>query len=895
MSSLERGCAPHAARTTSSVLVAVLLTAVSMCGAALAQDLGTAVERIEITGSNIKRAEAETAENVQVITAEQIQRSGQPTVADYLRTVSANFASFNETFTNSFAPGAGGIALRGLSQKNTLVLLNGRRIANFGFAQNLEDTFVDLNVLPLSAIDRIEILKSGAAAIYGSDATAGVVNVILKQNSTERGIEAGGSLTKDGGGATRDASLSLGFGNFASDNYNIFVTGSAFKRDELLESQRAYTQTQDFRNRPDGTLGWVQSNSYTNNLDPTVPQAAFPTCGTNGLPGQVVNLSNFPTSATGTTCAYNGASQISLIPGSERANLTTTANLKLTPSWTAFGDVFFSTVKTTTHQTPAALGSSSVAYDPASGGVAIVPNTLPVGNPSNPNATPTDINYVFQSVGGQDYEVISNTYRVSAGARGSWLNWDWEGAYGHSQNDVVQTVFNAINIRNLASAIQNGTYNFLSPNQTPAGSAALRADFASESVSKLDTLGLKGSGGLYDLPAGTLSGAIGTEFRHESIRNRPDSQSLNGDILGYGIVQVDGGRSVYAGFGELVVPILKSLEADLAAREEHYSDAGNNFSPQVQLRWQPSSSLTLRTTASRGFRAPSLPEISNASSLSFEGATDPLDPLGRPFESVGALTKANPNLKPETSKNFDFGIVISPSANFNLSLDYYRISVDHVIASENTANNIINDPASYPGQIVRTPGGFVAYVVIPYENKYQVVTSGLDFEAHGVFHLNEGARFRLDAVGTYVGQFNVFNGSTWTDYVGTNGWLWDSPIGGGGSVPHLRGSVTGAWENAGWVAQGTVNYIDHYQNYCYVYGICGAGSADVPSNMTLDLYGEYRGLPHWKFSASILNVFNVQPPWDWFQFAYGGTNTPFDSSLYDARGRVYELRVAYRF
>jgi iron complex outermembrane receptor protein len=138
-------------------------------------------ERIEVTGSNIKRVDTETVAPVQVITREEIEKSGKTTIADVLRDLPANQGnSYNETFTNSFSPGASGISLRGLGLKATLTLVNGRRMASYGFAQNLQDTYVDLNSIPTSAVERVEILKDGASAIYGADAVAGVVNIISR-------------------------------------------------------------------------------------------------------------------------------------------------------------------------------------------------------------------------------------------------------------------------------------------------------------------------------------------------------------------------------------------------------------------------------------------------------------------------------------------------------------------------------------------------------------------------------------------------------------------------------------------------------------------------------------------------------------------------------------------
>src|SRR5579871_1126838 len=171
-------------------------------------DSESSLQEVVVTGSRIARADGETAQNVEVISAAEVQSSGQETVSDYLRVISSTFGNnSNESFSNSFAPGAASVGLRGLAGKDTLVLLNGRRITNYGLFNNLSDAFVDLNVIPLAAIERIEILKSGGSAIYGSDAVAGVINVILKQNTTEKAVEAGGTLTTDGGAAERDANI----------------------------------------------------------------------------------------------------------------------------------------------------------------------------------------------------------------------------------------------------------------------------------------------------------------------------------------------------------------------------------------------------------------------------------------------------------------------------------------------------------------------------------------------------------------------------------------------------------------------------------------------------------------------------------------------------------------
>lgn len=857
------------------------------------------VERVEITGSNIKRSDAATADNIQTITAEDIQRSGKETVADVLRSLSANFASYNETFSNSFSPGAGSVALRGLSQKNTLVLLNGQRIANYGFAQNLEDTYVDLNVIPANAVDHIDVLKDGASSIYGSDAIAGVVNIVLKSDYQERVVEVGYGQGPAGNEKTRDASATMGFGSLQDDGWNVMLAASYMKRSEVVGSEVPYLATEDFRQYPAGFLNTATQNAYVSDINPNFVQSPFANCGSPAQPGKVTSLTLYPTSAVGSICAYNQASQTDYIPATERTALVGNGTFKLTPTLTATADVFLSNVQTAVTQSPAQLNQTSVAFNPATGGVNTIANTLPVGNPSNPTGLPQDIVYTFESVGPQDYIVRSNTARLDGGLKGDIAGtWGWQANVGYSENDVTQTNYNSIVVPVLAAEIASGSFNFLNPGLSPGANNALRTAFSQNSVSKLESFGLKASGDWFSLPAGPVQAALGYEYRHESIDDVPDKLITSGQILNFGSTAVDGARSVNAIFGELAIPIFKTLDADLALREEDYSDAGNNVSPKLSLRWQPLDSLVFRGSVSAGFRAPSLPEISNASSTSFIGGIfDPLDPLGRPAVTIAEVTKANPNLKPEKSTNIDLGFVFSPIRDLSFSVDYYQINVRNAIASETTPQDIVDDPAAFPNQIVRTPGGFLQYVVIPYENLYNIETNGIDFDAQRTVPLPLDAKLTFELNGTYVDRLAVNSqmGGPLTNYAGTDGWLYFSPIGGGGPVPRIRGSASATWENPSWVARLAANYISGYTEViCQDFG-CGNGSPtgsaagqNVGSLTTFDLYGEYRGIKHWRFYAAVINLFNRHPPWD-------PTNFPFDPTLYDATGRFASVHAEYKF
>lgn len=858
------------------------------------------LERIEITGSHIPGSEAATVENVQVISSQEIQSSGQETVADYLRTITSTFGNnSNESFSNSFAPGAAMIGLRGLSQKDTLVLLNGRRITNYGLFLNLSDSFVDLNVIPLTAIDHIEVVRSGGSAIYGSDAIAGVINIILKQKATEKTVEAGGRVTTEGGAASYEASALVGIGNFQTDNYNVVLGLSGFRRNQLLFSQRDNTKSLDFRKLPDGILGLRPSNQY---IDPTTgATSAFPSCGKNGLPGQVISGSQ------GLGCYYNDATYLPLLPATDRGNLTATGNLRLAADWTAFGDVFISTIKTTSNFTPRNLGPGAWVFNPANGGVTTISNVLPGTNPAALGGQPTPIFYDFQSVGPRNVDTISNTYRVSGGVKGSWQYWDWDAAYGHSENNVTSSNINGINAPVLVSEIANGSFSFLDPLSTPAANNALRVGFGYSGLAKLDTLGFNGTGGIFDLPAGKLVAAAGLEFRHESADEEPSASLAQGLVLNTGVTKAVASRTVSAAYAEFEFPIIQTLEANLAGREEHYTGGpGSNFSPQATLRWQPVREFTFRAVGSKGFRAPSLAEGSRSTSLANQTASDPNDPLHRPSEAVGFITGGNPNLKPETSKNLYIGFVVSPFDNLTFSVDYYSIWLYSIIAPNGSAQSIINNPSAYPPGSITRLNGAVVDVTALYTNLYRIRTDGVDFEGDVTFPLADASKLKFELNATYVPTFLVYCGiscagppTPWQEYAGTNGWLYASPISGGGPVPHWKGLISAAWQNHEWTGQIVGRFVDRYTNI-FSTSIFGnlLTQKSVSPYSAIDLYGQYRW-SNWKFSLSVVNLTDNKPPYDSSNLLLGTfappVAQPYDISTYDDLGRMIDLHISYTF
>lgn len=867
-------------RKELSVLLAAALASTSMMAAA--QDAASArVEKIEVTGSNIKRLDSEGVSTVQVITKTDIEATGKSTVADVLRGISANSAnSLNEVFSNSFSPGAAGISLRGLGQKSTLVLLNGRRMAAYGFAQNLQDTYVDLNTIPATAVERIEVLKDGASAVYGSDAIGGVVNVVLK--SDYQGGELGvnfGTSTEGGLDETR-LSGAIGFGSLAKDRWNLLATVDFFKRDLLLATERDFVKDQDARRFPGGALNWASSATYRTN-----PRQPFASCG-NGN-GQIVPGSSL--GSNGNLCAYNPAPFGTVFPETERLAILTRGTVEISPTMTGFAEIAFSDNKTFQTSTPSAVSPTSVAYDPVTRGVRIINGTLPVGNPSNPFANPVGINYTFFDVGPRNADIESKSHRLLAGVKGNSGAWDWEFGALTSQNKVEQTNYNRVDALRLRAAIADGSYNFLNPSAGTTTARDLRLNLVRASKSELDSVDFKVTRELMQLPAGPLGFAAGIEHRRESIQDRPDAALLSGRVLGQGATATDGSRDNTAAFVELAIPVTKQLELQVAGRQDKYSDFGTAFSPKAGFKWSPTKTFALRGSASRGFRAPTLPENANSSATFFTSVQDtlPTSPNAGLFVNIAGVFAGNPDLKPERSTNLNLGVVFEPAADFNIGLTWYKIRQTNVVSSSGF-QFIVDNPELFPGQVLRAADGTLVAISDRFQNLSEIETSGVDIDFRKTFKTNGWGKFTLSGDWVYVGSFKAppAAGEPLVDYVDANGY---PPSGGG--IPRHRGRLSLGWDKGDWSATLSRSYTHSWDQENTA---VPPAQGRVGSYQQYDLFLAYTGIKNLRLTASIQNLFDKEPPYDPTGGGTGGT-IQYDVSNHDLRGRYITLGAKYTF
>ena len=837
------------------------------------------IEKIEVTGSNIKRVDTEGVAAVQVITREEIERTGKSSIAEVIRNISSNSGnSLNEVFTNSFSPGASGVSLRGLGQKNTLVLINGRRMANYGFAQNLQDTYVDLNSIPAGAVERIEVLKDGASAVYGSDAIGGVVNIILRRDYKGGEVGISGGTSTEGGLNEYRANLAAGMGDLARDKFNVLGTVDYFKRDLLLASERDWTKDQDTRAYPGGALNWASIATYRR-----TPRVPFSSCGVTN-PGVLVPGSQL--NSTGTLCAYNPASLITLFPKSERLALLGRGTFEINADTTAFAEVSFSHNKSFQTLTPAGLSPTSVAYNPATGGVTVVNGTLPANNGSNPFGVPAGINYAFFDVGPRNTEIDSKSHRVVGGFKGALSSWDWEIGAGNAQNKVQAINYNRVDRYILTQAIANNTYNFLNPSAGSVTAAQLRINPVRDSKSKLDFVDAKISSEIATLPAGAVGFAAGIEHRRESIMDVPDRLITGGNVLGQGATGTDGKRRNTAGYVELSLPAAKALEFQLAGRQDKYSDFGSAFSPKIGMKWTPDKSFLVRATMSRGFRAPTLPENSRSSATFFTSVVDtlPTSPNFNQSVNIAGSFAGNPTLKAERSRNSNVGFVWEPNRDFNIGVTWYKIRQNDVVAS-NGFQTIVSNPSLFPGQILRAADGTLVAINDAYRNLAFTETSGLDLDLKKSFKFDSG-KLTLSADYVYVDKFKSqpAQGQDIVDYVDSNGFN-------AGGVPRYRGRVSAAWERNGWVWT-----LSRFQNASWDQQQVAVPPAQerVGSYAQVDLFVAYDGIRNWRFFGSVQNLLDTTPPFD---PQNGGTSSTvqYDISQNDLRGRYITLGARYTF
>ncbi|WP_211467999.1 TonB-dependent receptor plug domain-containing protein, partial [Collimonas silvisoli] len=597
-------------------------------------------ERITITGSNISRVNRAGPTAVEIIKRSEIEKSGASTVVELLSKLPSVSVELSGNSSSSFAKGAASVALRGLSAKYTLILLNGRRMANYGFANNAEDTFVDLNSLPLAAIESVEILRDGASAIYGSDAVAGVINFKTRRNY--QGVEASANLgtNEKGDGGTANASVTAGWGDLDKDGQNLLLTVDVMRRNPLSSDKHDATSNSDFR-RFGGSDGRSIDRYLGSLFDITTAEPGFPIPGCRGT---------IDTNAgTGDTRCFTD-SVVRLSPDVLRGGVSAIFTKRLSGHGELFGEASYGHGESTTQRGFPQFDSTFVGKTAGSinPGLANLPGRSADG--SLEGFTPGDQLRLYRGIyeaAPMQTKVSSDSVRLVGGWRGEIGKWDSEAAVSLNQNRLNEVDSNAVLKDASSASLQSGLLGtggydpFIYWNPASVINPLLTST-KRVATSRLGTVDWKMSTpDIFAFNGAPVGFAWGVQASRESIDDRPDALAVAGKIAGMGANSSKAGRSVYSLYGEFNLPLMKQVEMQLALRGDRYSDFGNSINPKIAVAWRPSNQIMLRGSATTSFKAPTLPEIASTTT----GYTTVADHVRcGPLGYVGANCSYNPKV-----------------------------------------------------------------------------------------------------------------------------------------------------------------------------------------------------------------------------------------------------------
>ncbi|WAC62220.1 TonB-dependent receptor [Pseudoxanthomonas sp. SL93] len=900
-------------------------------GSAQAEEPVTQFETLQVTGSRIPRAQIEGPAPITVVTAEQIQAAGLTSVPDVLRSLSQNSGSVQgqqNTTSAQSTPGAQAVDLRGLGPNHTLVLINGRRIADFPLPLNGRSNFTDIGNIPLGMIDRIEVLTGSASAVYGSDAMAGVINFILKKSTDGTTIDYRYGDTDRGGGESHKLTLTTGFerGDFSG------IIGV-----ELLDK------------RP---LWGYERRNQDSTLDAPTSRRQLPR-----LTAQLYDWDDDINIAPADDCAAmaslnEGTTVLAedrfgeLYCGSERAIAYRTIQNERKGA-TAYGSFEYRFSDALSWFADVQLGRQEVKLLTGTNGNDVVSDIMgwefhdPTSTDNNDKVFYNAVTghyetwsrqFTPEEVGGLRNRMNTTTQKtlaVTTGLMGMFGdNWNWEAAYNHSQYnaDVDMPRIRAAAANRLFLGEQQGYdadgYAIFSPDParlftplTPAEFASIGAMSTFRPKADNDNLSFTiGTPALFTMPAGDVGFAGAIEYGTQSYEINPDPLALTADAY-YGPRYGDGegDRDRWSVAGELRLPLLSSLEASLAGRYDRYKYGNKNpgkFTYSMGLEWRPLDTLLVRGSYGTGFRAPDMHYLfagddyyRTLSTDYYQCRTDePGFTDGECYDdgtwdiNTFDVYTGNMDLDVETSKSFSAGFVWSPFANFDLAVDYYRIKVSNQVQSQSREQLRIDEAncrlgttdAGVPvdinsptcidaiARVIRDADGYITSVRFAPINIANEETSGVDVTAS----------YRLQTAS--AGDFRFSGSYTWTDEHTRQQYPGDPEEDmldvsfSATTLPRQKGNLGLAWDKGTFGASVFGNYLGRVANY--------DNDAWTGSTWRFNAGARYDITDHLRVSLTINNLLDKMPPKDatWGNYPY------YDTSWFDSMGRSYFVQVTWK-
>lgn len=906
-------------RTRLSLAISAAFGA-GLMGTAPVAEAQQQLDRVEITGSSIRRVDAETALPVTIIQVEDLIKQGVTTAEQALQRIAANqstqgiSASIGDTSGGaSYADLRGLSAATGTDANKTLVLLNGRRMVNHPF----DAASVDLNAIPLAAISRIEVLRDGASAVYGTDAIGGVINFILRRDFQGIDIAAEYQLPQESSaGQIKRVTLAAGFGSLAKQGFNVMGSFDWREQKVMLATDREFARTGILGpSRADLTAG-TSGTSFPGDANGFEPSG--PACNP---PSSLPRFTNPDNSGAFNSCRFDFTREIDIIPQNEQKTWLLRGSLGL---GSARNHVLSAEYVRAENE-----GTQRVAPSPVNQFIPATSPFFPVGAP-------------VTNVPGFGAGAVANWRQVPAGKRtshdetttdrllfdltGAIVGWDYRFGVGRSESESVASVSRGYLSDSIVQAgVIAGTVNPFGP-QTAAGQAVLdAATIRSDTVignAKVDFIDARITKDLFQMPAGPLAMALGGEYRKE--RSSYEATAINSELINtLGIdpdSDVSGDRKVKAVFTEFAIPIMRNLDLTLAGRYDDYSDFGNTFNPKVGLRFQPIKQVLLRGSYNTGFRAPTLYEIFEPQSLTFtsDNYDDPLlCPGGTAVPgaapgvvcgqqvlqresgpaSIGLPASA---LNPEDSKTYSFGVVFEPTPQWTFGIDYWNIKIENLISAY-PEQAVFGNPAANASRFFRcsqlAPGpgpgidrsdidvclNFptfdpIAFIDTPNANLGDLETDGVDISIGWRSTATSYGRWGITLDGTYVRKYR-YQREQGGDFIDAAGDYTDN-------APVFRWQHVLAlnWSAGPWSAVIANRYKSGYKDQ--------GGANDVRHYSVFDTSVTWQGLRGLTLTVGVLNVGNEDPPRSVQSTTF---QRGYDPRFTDPRGRTWLFRAGYNY
>ncbi|MCQ3828517.1 TonB-dependent receptor [Microbulbifer elongatus] len=863
----------------SSAIIALTTSAAPQMLSA-AEETANTMEEVAVVGSRIQRnAEFETATPIQVMDRDAIEKSGYTNLQQMFE---KNPAAGNGTFStrgnnqDSTANGAAAVSLRGMGADATLVLVNGKRVAISAFAESITTNFVDINSIPIAAVERVEVLKDGASAIYGSDAVAGVVNLVLRKDFE------GAEVSADFGGADGydEQSVSAIWG-VNGDDSNLTLIFDHRSNSTLASVERPGLDTAN--QAPRGGMDFRSSRGYPGRFIVDGETTIDPDCPAD--------------SAFGATCVYDYGPWTLLTPEAERTGVLMLGHAQLSDSVEFFSEIAVQ------HNTSIAQGAPTPLDEDAG-------LTVPVTHPDNPftGATSVDIGrYRTVDAGARQWDIETDNLRGVFGLRGSFADWDWEASVQRSRSESTQTGDRTqgwVRTDLLQQEIDAGRYNPFGGVQNPQSVInAITTSLVRQGKSELRGMDFTINGELFDTSNGAVAMAAGIERREESASDIPDDQFQRGLIFGTESVSAAASRDINSAFVEFAIPLAASLDLTLAGRYDDYSDFGSTTNPMANLLWTASEQLSLRASWGTGFRAPSLAQIGLGPSQESQFFTDTygcaINDAYCASTDYNIVFSGNPDLEAEESESFNLGAVVKPLEGMQMSLDIWRITQEGKIDEvpfgylysqfcNDQNSSVCVRSAPLPGESL----GSLQSINSGFINIGEQNVSGIDLSMVYSALTVAGGELGLRLDYSYLTEFErVELNSAGDAFINRD-------LAGEYEYPEHRWAASADWARDTFAFTLGLNYVGEFED---TPDIDFDGTLDYDTNrsrmvdafMTVNLQARYTGFEDMILSLGADNAFDEEPP-----FAIGDGDSDlygYVSSQHDPRGRFIYGKVTYNF